>query len=439
MKITLTNVRGFEGTHTFSIRPITILIGENSSGKTTLLAAISAALNTDFPATENLFNRAPFELGSFDTIATYRGGKYGRASSFSVGWDDNKGKASKSCFATFENQGGTPRLSLMEVKDGPNVLTVQVTKANYEFVFQYNKKVSRAEPKIDPGANTTIQFSAKLEGGRSFRLQDTFRYYLEQLKVNDLGPDSGTSPSSSEIFDALHYMTVGSMRSRPHATAIAPMRTRPRRTYDDLNEEFKPEGEHIPLILARLLALKEGQTSKEVEALESYGVASGLFSKIVVKRLGKQSSDPFQVRIKLKGPDANLIDVGYGVSQSLPIVIDSIVAPNNEMLLIQQPEVHLHPKAQAALGSFFVGLATNSSKQFVIETHSDYLVDRVRIAVAEGKISESEVSLLYLERNGLDINVHQLELDSLGNITNAPATYREFFLKEEMNLMSRAK
>ena len=77
MKISLTNVRGFEGAHEFTIRPITILIGENSSGKTTLLAAISAALNSDFPTTENLFNRAPFELGSFDTIATYRGGKYG--------------------------------------------------------------------------------------------------------------------------------------------------------------------------------------------------------------------------------------------------------------------------------------------------------------------------------------------------------------------------
>jgi hypothetical protein len=66
-----------------------------------------------------------------------------------------------------------------------------------------------------------------------------------------------------------------------------------------------------------------------------------------------------------------------------------------------QPEVHLHPRAQAASGSFFVRLAKEERKQFVIETHSDYLVDRIRIDIAEGLISHLDVSVLFFERSQL--------------------------------------
>jgi hypothetical protein len=438
VKITLTNVRGFEGTHTISIRPITILIGENSSGKTTLLAAISAALSRDFPTTENLFNRAPFELGSFDTIATYRGGKYGRATSFSIGWEaDVTGDHSASIAATFKSQAGTPRLDRLVVKDGQNELTARTVGEYFEFKFSFYGAKSRAVQQSAGSAVKVVEFKTKLEGIRTFRLQDTIRYYFESLDTKS-PRKSGRDFDEQNVVTALHEISVGSTRFRPHVTALAPMRTRPRRTYDELSEDFKPEGDHIPLVLARLLASKDGKASSEFAALMRYGTASGLFEKIDVKRLGKQPSDPFQVRIKMKGPDANLIDVGYGVSQSLPIVIDSIMAARNEVLLVQQPEVHLHPKAQAALGTFFVELAVTSAKQFVIETHSDYLIDRVRMAVAEKKISAGKVQLLYLDRKGLDITVHELKLDDFGNITNAPSTYREFFLQEEIKLMGRA-
>src|SRR5881396_1662040 len=75
----------------------------------------------------------------------------------------------------------------------------------------------------------------------------------------------------------------------------------------------------------------------------------------------------------------NLVDVGYGVSQALPILVDTLQRPAaDEVFLLQQPEVHLHPRAQAELGSFFVSQA-GKKRRFVIETHSDYLVDRVRM------------------------------------------------------------
>lgn len=433
MKITLENVRGFEGKHEFDIRPLTILIGENSSGKTTLLAIISAILNRDFPTTENLFNRAPFELGSFDTIATYRGGKYGRAAFFTIGWDGGKTGVKQSIEATFISDRGLPRLHKIIVQNGQNILSGQVNQNIFEFQFTLNRK-TKTDSTSTAGSKKIIKFNVDLMKEKTFKLQDLFRYYIDKQSVTKFREDN----DAQDIMMALHLLSNGSLISKPHATALAPLRTKPRRTYDELNEDFKPEGDHIPLVLERLLQNNQKEKSKELEALHRFGLASGLFEKIDVKRMGKQPSDPFQVRIKMKGPDANLVDVGYGVSQSLPIIIDSIIAPKNEVLLVQQPEVHLHPKAQAALGNFFVDLAANASKQFIIETHSDYLIDRVRIAVAEGLISESMVQLLYLERKGLDIKVHKLELDKLGNITNAPANYRDFFLNEEIKLMSRA-
>lgn len=435
MRVSLTNVRGFEGTHFVQIRPLTVLIGENSSGKTTLLASIFAALNRQFPTAENLFNRAPFDLGSFDTIATYRGGKYGRATNFTLGWEIRDAALS----ATFHNADGTPRLNAFTAKDGDNSIHGRTSAG--EMLIDL---ATQDEPSDDPRGHRRNKSShnyhftvpAQTASSKTFRFDSLFGYLVESIQP--LSREGKLTAELARLLTNVQRMMLGLRASLPHVTALSPLRTRPRRTYDELNDEFKPEGDHVPLILARLLAGKHKEHGPEIQTLLKFGAASGLFEKIDVKRLGKQPSDPFQVRIKMKGPDANLVDVGYGVSQALPIAMESIVAPNNELLLIQQPEVHLHPKAQAALGTFFAELAAGTTgKQFVIETHSDYLIDRIRMAVAEQTIRADRVQFLYLERHGLDIRIHELRLDNFGNITNAPPGYRSFFLQEELKLMHR--
>jgi energy-coupling factor transporter ATP-binding protein EcfA2 len=428
MRIALTNVRGFAGAHTFNIRPITILLGENSSGKTTLLASLYAILNKDFPTADSLLNRAPFDLGSFDTVATYRGGAYGRATSFELEWSINNDNGIR---ATFRNADGTAKLDSFEARLG--LLKVTGTSGPDGTQLEATKSTGKSGEKP-----ITARFTAPSPDApqKTFRFQELFRYYLSTLTDAD-GRIKDISNVNSDFLTSLQVLPRQLAGRLPHVTALSPLRTRPRRTYDELNDEFKPEGDHVPLILSRLLAAKQKGATAQLESLMRYGRASGLFEKIDVKRLGKQPSDPFQVRIKMKGPDANLVDVGYGVSQALPIVVEAIMAPDEEMLLIQQPEVHLHPRAQAALGTFFAELVASSKKQFVIETHSDYLVDRVRLSVTEGIIAAKDVQLIYLERAGLDINVHQIDLDENGNLVNAPAGYRKFFLQEEIKLMTR--
>ena len=117
----------------------------------------------------------------------------------------------------------------------------------------------------------------------------------------------------------------------------------------------------------------------------------------------------------MRGPKANINDVGYGVSQILPILV-RILSPNisrHEMSfsLLQQPEVHLHPKAQAEFSSLLVKLANKGNQSFIIETHSDYMIDRARIDIIRGNIRPEDVSLIYFEPKGNIVKVHNISFD----------------------------
>ena len=101
------------------------------------------------------------------------------------------------------------------------------------------------------------------------------------------------------------------------------------------------------------------------------------------------------------------------------------------MFLLQQPEVHLHPSAQAALGSLFCQVA-GPERQLIVETHSDHLLDRVRMDVRDGttRLQPDDVSILFFERGDLDVHIHSLRFDTEGNVLDAPPSYRQFFMEE---------
>ena len=146
-------------------------------------------------------------------------------------------------------------------------------------------------------------------------------------------------------------------------------------------------------------------------------------------------SDPFQLQVRAKsGTPANIMDVGYGVSQSLPILVD-IHSHRDSLFLLQQPEVHLHPRAQAELATVFAASVRENGNSFMIETHSDHIVDRMRILVRQGKIPAEDVSILYFEPVRNAVQIHNIEVDSDGNLENVPSGYRDFFLRESDRLL----
>ena len=172
------------------------------------------------------------------------------------------------------------------------------------------------------------------------------------------------------------------------------------------------------------------------DAIEIFGEKTGMFDEIYIRRLGDdRSSDPFQIQVRKTSGDGNgqwrnLIDVGYGVSQILPLIVELTSPVDSSMILLQQPELHLHPSAQAGLGSMLCDVA--SKRQILVETHSDYLINRVRMDVRDKKfnLKPEDVSILYFERTADDVQIHNIRIDENGNINNSPPSYREFFSKE---------
>ena len=216
---------------------------------------------------------------------------------------------------------------------------------------------------------------------------------------------------------------------------IAPLRSTPKRTYDPVRETESPMGEHVPMLMMRLDHADKKKWNKLHDGLISFGRASGLFSDISVRRHGKRMSDPFQLQVKVRsGSGKNIIDVGYGVSQSLPILVD-IRNQKQCTFLLQQPEVHLHPRAQAELGSLFVESWKSDGNRFMIETHSDYIIDRMRILVRKGELSSEDITILYFEPKGNSVRLHNLDMDESGNLVDVPNGYRDFFVYESDRLL----
>lgn len=426
MEIIIENVRSFCDRQTIPLRPLTLLLGENSTGKTTFLAMLAHVRQPGFPTTRPTFNNPPFDLGTFDSIATYKGGRYGRADQFSVGFEEGHGSEKRRLLATYGNHKGQPQLVRLTAsgQDGSVAITIDpdthISRATISPEGEEAKELKLDRRELPTDADLPVEFlfrSAVLELSR-------------QASEGKLGK---TSLSYLELSRLLRG-------DRRPVFALAPVRTKPRRTYDEFSDEFDPEGDHVPVILARIGEDEHDEQGPRIDkALNEFGQMSGLYKRIDVRHLGSRPSDPFQILVAMAGPPANLPDVGYGVSQTLPIIVQSVLAAGRGMLLLQQPEVHLHPRGQAALGSFFAGLVAREKKELVIETHSDYLLDRIRVEVAQGTLGASDVLILFFEKEYIETRVHRIELDENGNVVGAPESYRRFFLEEEATLFSRAK
>ncbi len=191
------------------------------------------------------------------------------------------------------------------------------------------------------------------------------------------------------------------------------------------------------MVLANLRTEGGAKWERLKKHLSVLGVASGLFGNVDIKRKGDKGSDPFQVMVAVDKLPFNLVDVGYGVSQLLPILVDCVLAQEGSTFLLQQPEVHLHPRAQAALGTFLGALVQSERKRFIIETHSDYLIDRIRMETRSGKsLRPEDVGILYFERDGAHVEISSISIDENGDLKNVPDGYRSFFLEESRRLIT---
>ncbi|WP_312158383.1 AAA family ATPase [Pantoea piersonii] len=128
-----------------------------------------------------------------------------------------------------------------------------------------------------------------------------------------------------------------------------------------------------------------------------------------------------KITVNQNAVNLELTDVGFGISQVLPILVQAHLSPPHSITIIEQPEIHLHPKMQAWLTDALIKIALSSSKKFIIETHSDALVRRIRLRIVddESPLSENDLSMYYLERDKLNnrTSMRKIPVSPDGDIT----------------------
>jgi len=442
MKITLKNFRCFTDTGPIDLKPITILLGENSTGKSSFMAATRYAYDLLGGAEPPSFNKTPFDLGAFDEIANYRGGSAGRAHDFSIFLEEQipaplrpKTRGGKRARRRDKLVDASLNVSFVG-KAGQTAISQAVFRADDQSLdIKFDKKVSFTLRNAE-GSTKLPDLNLHRESSVEF-FDLSFVSFLLRRRYLETGDDSKEQKESDAISRLLSSYTRFFRSVSRSVFAGAPVRSKVSRTYHLDDKGVSPDGNHIPQLLVRLQSTDPDEWATIRDALIEFGNASGLYSDFDIKRFGSSGSAPFQLRVKISGPKSNIADVGYGVSQIVPLISEIAKGARRQTFLIQQPEVHLHPKAQAALGSFVVNAAKSDNQRFIIETHSDYIVDRMRIDIRDGNtIPHENLSILFFERIRNDVKIHQLKVDEQGNLIGAPPSYRQFFLNEERRLLN---
>lgn len=415
-------VRCFVKPTEVELRKLNLLVGENSSGKTTFMAMVANSLGngTGFPGRTD-FSVSPYNMGGFESIASHSNSRNGVKPGFKIGFR----VGSSDIKAEFINQDSTPWCKSVHL---------QLAEASVSLERDFDGRIigKLVFPQDGSGELKHLKLEESKDHQPHATLQMLFDYGFDFPISIFVDQKERNSTQLRKYQDEMSKLL-----KRRMSVSIAPIRARPRRTYDEPIKHDSPEGEGIPTLLATALESKSNLRSHKAikEILKSFGRESGLFSDISASRLGKGSHSPFQLLATVGGKKINLASVGYGVSQVLPIVVRSTVIREEIHLLVQQPEVHLHPRAQAALGSFFSRLVPQREGLTFIETHSDYLVDRVRQEVAKGVLSPEDVQILFFHKPKAETIIHSINIDEFGNIEDAPPHYRDFFMQEAMNLL----
>jgi predicted ATPase len=433
------NFRGFKNTY-IPIRDVNFLVGENSTGKSSVLGLFKL-----FAGAQYLLQSIPSEFGDkhvkFGNFSDMVSRHSDDRSHFDIGIvrqqqqanGKDKSAVTVAILYGFTEDDGRARLASFTILRESQRLSLRFVEDKAWF-----REVSEAgQPSPDDIKKLMPQWQkencGRLDGWKPLDIPG--RGMLGRLPLMMLmnfarRHVSGKPTEQAEVefsYELPFYEEV---------TWIAPIRTKPQRTYDELGTEFSPEGTHTPYDIRRTLMSKSNAPAFS-KFMQRVGKSSGLFQDIKIKAWSGEVTGPFEVDAVLDEQPLNLSTVGYGVSQSLPVLTEVFLGPHGRWFAIQQPEVHLHPRAQAAMGDVFFQMAANAQKRFLIETHSDFTIDRFRMKYRGTKGKKPDSQVLFFERRDKHNTVTALSIDDDGNLPeDQPSSYREFFINEKLDMLN---
>jgi len=421
--IYINNFKGFRDAF-IPLGNVNFLVGDNSTGKTTvinlvrLLDSISFWNDVDLLANSN-------EVVTFKELVN----QYSEDKSyFSLGidteWDEKKSRVF--FLMTFKENSETllPQLSSFKFTTGNNTVFVEKkTKESIAYLKKYKNQDFLLWLKDNKGFKRNKEIEHCIDGEFRTPFIVMVNYIVNYLSGAD------------DMFTPEIMIPVSSGNEW-----IAPVRASAKKYYHSEESLYKEDGSHIPHMIKSIFDQERPIRNNIMRIIRDFGKDSGLFDDIKIEKYGKKEYAPFSINIIYNKIPINLSRVGFGVNQILPLLLESLYY-HDYLLSYQQPELHLHPKAQAAFGNviYFSSLAMGNN--YLIETHSDYLINRYRYMMhlreeTEEK-SNHDVRILFFERFESGLKVTPIVFDKSGKYPeNMPESYGKFFIDEEFNMLS---
>ncbi len=438
-KLRITNFKGWKDTKEITFAPITLFFGANSSGKSSigqfLMLMKQTAESSDRKSVFFLGNQnSHVQLGSYKDVVFQHDLK--NEISFSYSWIPSPAiqfKIEKDHSIEGNRIEFEANLKISESQNLP-----KVEKMKYS-LFMKDKKTFDISMSLSEKGGYLLKsdtYSVKRSEGRAWKMHSTVKFYGF--------PDEATVYYKNANF--LQLLNFEQERFFRRFYYLGPLRSKPGRIYSWPGNEPDGVGDAGENTVSAILAARERMINlgyrKPYHPFE-YVIANalkklGLIEEFHVKNISEdQKRREYEVCVRTKGAkeDVLLPDVGFGVSQVLPVLVACYYAPKDSIIVMEQPEIHLHPSAQAALADVMIDVINSKEDekdrniQLIIETHSEHFLRRLQRRIAEDDRTDdnqlkNKITGYFVNTTNYPVSLEPLDIDLFGVINNWP---KDFF------------
>ena len=414
----LKNFKSWTDTGPVSLAPVTLVLGTNSSGKSSLIQSLlllkqtaeapdrTIHLNLGGDASTDLFN-----FGDFKSI--HKQGATDKHFSVSFSFTRIGEEKSKEflfckdgCFAANYCQDPAGSAVIKE-------LFLKSTESSISSSMHDNRNlhVKRA----NKGTYSVFNDKSTKSLGTSRDYAPERSIAFSRSAVNLLGGGAG---------DLAEDVSLAIYRELKTLTYLGPLRRQPERDYVWNRAEPGKIGvdghRAIDALLASATLGSAGgpERNRILDGVSRWLQKMNLADALRVHQLGR--SNRYEVVVDSHGISANLRDVGIGISQVLPVLTVAFFAPSGSTVMLEEPEIHLHPLAQSLLAELFTEVSRTRQIQFIVETHSEHLFRRMQTLIARQTVEPRHCAMYFVERDQEGSHLHFLELDDYGRVQNWP-------------------
>lgn len=433
------NFKAWKDTGEIRLAPLTVIFGANSAGKSSLGHLLLALKQTTLSADR----KRPLHLGDDDTLidlGTFaeclHNHDLNNPLAFQLGWK-TYGKDLKVRDPITKNEFSGDELKLSVTLSADDKEQPRVDKLTYQLVRKMNNPLAIDYRRDEKGKLEieSNEYKFVRNTGRSWPLDEPDKFY----RISD---QSRARFQNADFLSDFALNTEGALKSIYY---LGPLREHPKRIYSWSGETPESVGQKGEFAVAAILAAsaqdrrlnrgpKKHRTRFDAfiaQWLKDLGIIESFEVKAVAE--GRKEYEVV-VKTHTAASEVKITDVGFGVSQVLPALVQAFYCPPNSTIWMEQPEIHLHPQVQAELADVFIS-ATQASEdnkernvQLIVESHSEHFLNRLQRRIAEGVVEPKDVAVYFCRRAGSATELEPLRLNMFGEIENWP----ENFFGDEM-------